>query len=176
MSGDNKNLLLAIALSLVILLGFQAGYNYFFPKPQQPPRPAGQAEVTQPAAPTPGQPVQVPSPGGATGAPGTVLPGATPGSAPRNELLAKSPRVKINTPRIHGSIALLGGRIDDVSLPSYRETIDPNSPEIVLFSPPGAADPYFVETGWVPVGPGIAVPGPETLWTADRTELTPRLR
>ena len=173
---DNKNLLLAIVLSLAILLGFQAAYDFFFPKP--PPPPARQAETMQP--PAPGQPAPVPgagggvagAPGAVTPAPGVAIPEAVAGPARRAELLAKAPRVSINTPRIHGSISLLGGRIDDVTLPNYRETLDPNSPEIVLFSPPGAADAYFAQSGWIPVGGNVEVPGPETLWTADRDELT----
>ena len=57
--------------------------------------------------------------------------------------------MRIDNGAIHGSIALKGGRIDDVTLASYRETVDPNSPEIVLLSPPGAPHPYFAEYGWV---------------------------
>ena len=73
---------------------------------------------------------------------------------------------------IHGSIALKGGRIDDVTLARYRETIDPNSPEIVLLSPPGSPHPYFAEYGWVAGDAATAMPGPETLWTAEGGELT----
>ncbi|MFO1153958.1 MAG: membrane protein insertase YidC [Rhodospirillales bacterium] len=173
--GDNKNLLLAIVISLAIILGFQAASNYFFPKPQRPASaPAEQAQTPQPAPAVPGQTV-VPPGGGVAGTPtpATPMPGVVPAAAQRGDLLGKSPRLRIDTPRVHGSIALKGGRLDDVTLPSYRETLDPNSPEIVLFSPPGAADPYFVETGWVAVGTGVAVPGPETLWSADRDVLTP---
>ncbi len=57
--------------------------------------------------------------------------------------------MRIDNGAIHGSISLKGGRIDDVTLQRYRETVDPNSPEIVLLSPPGAPSPYFAEYGWV---------------------------
>ena len=74
----------------------------------------------------------------------------------RAEALAQSPRVRIDNGAVHGSIALKGGRIDDVTLANYRETVDPNSPEIVLLSPPGAPHPYFAEFGWVAGDAGTA--------------------
>ena len=67
---------------------------------------------------------------------------ARPRSPPR-------PRVKIDTPRLSGSISLKGARIDDLSLVQFRETVDPSSPAIVLYSPSGTADPYYAEFGWV---------------------------
>ena len=178
---DNKNLLLAVVISMVILFGFQAGFKYFFPKPPEPTpvtQSAGPGEPATPGAITDGQatppgavatpsvpaaPAQVSAPGG----------GIMPSTSGRAEVIAHGPRVPINTPSIHGSIALTGGRIDDVTLAQYRETLDPHSPEIVLFTPPGTKDAYFAETGWVPVGNAVAVPGPETVWTADVNELTP---
>ena len=90
----------------------------------------------------------------------------------RAEALAQSPRVRIDNGSVHGSIALKGGRIDDVTLANYRETVDPNSPEIVLLSPPGAPHPYFAEYGWVAGEAGTAMPGADTLWTAEGGELT----
>ena len=173
---DNKNLLLAVVISLLILFGFQAGYNYFFPKPPAPEQ-TEQADKTAATAPgtlaaPAGQGVGV-QPPGAPGA--SVLSGAAaaPSVLSRADLVKRSgPRIRINTTRIHGSVALTGGRLDDITLAQYRETLDPNSPEIVLFSPLGAQDAYFAETGWVPVGGAIAVPGPDTVWTADGDELT----
>ena len=40
-------------------------------------------------------------------------------------------------------------RIDDLSLVQFRDTVDPLSPAIVLFSPSGTANPYYAEFGWV---------------------------
>ncbi len=57
--------------------------------------------------------------------------------------------MRIDTPRLHGSIALNGGRIDDLTLATYHDTVDPKSPEVVLLWPTGTADPYFAEFGWV---------------------------
>ena len=69
---------------------------------------------------------------------------------PRDAAIAATPRIKIESPRISGSISLKGARIDDVALTQYRETVDPKSPAIVLFSPSGTAEPYYAEFLWVP--------------------------
>src|SRR5262245_17249371 len=113
---DQKNTILFIALSAVILFG----WSLLFPphKPTPPPQ-APPPGTTAPApAPTPG-----PTPGP------TEPPPVKPMT--REEALAQSPRVPIQTPRLGGSIALKGGRIDDLSLTQYRETVDPKSPPIV---------------------------------------------
>ncbi|PJI54316.1 membrane protein insertase YidC, partial [Methylobacterium radiotolerans] len=85
---------------------------------------------------------------------------------------ARSPRVRIETPALSGSIALKGGRVDDVSLKNYHETIDPKSPEIVLFSPAGTETPYYAEFGWVGANAG-PLPTNDTLWTSDGKTLSP---
>jgi YidC/Oxa1 family membrane protein insertase len=172
MREDNRNLIVAIALSLAILLGWQ----YFFAAPQaeRQRQAAQQQQSTQvnPTAPNP-----PPSPSQAGGASPTV-PGTVPSTpaAPtvqtREAALASSPRVAIDTPAIAGSINLRGGRIDDVSLKNYRETVDPKSPIIVLLSPTGAQNPYYAEFGWVGAQAG-SLPNQNTVWTADKTSLTP---
>ena len=162
MSTEQRNLFLAIALSLAILLGFQ----FFVEKPRQaPPAPPQATEQTQPA--TPGAP---PVPGQATL---PVAPGAAGPLAPpvREQALAKAPRVRIDTPRLSGSISLAGGRIDDLVLKDYRQTTDRNSPPITLLEPPGAANPYFAEFGFVAASPGVTLPPPDAVWQADREQI-----
>ncbi|NJL08673.1 MAG: membrane protein insertase YidC, partial [Methylacidiphilales bacterium] len=81
--------------------------------------------------------------------------------------LAATPRVAIETGRLRGSVNLRGGRIDDLSLLNYRETVDPKSPNIVLLSPSGSEHPFYAEFGWVgPPNGAIPLPGPTTEWTA----------
>ena len=64
-------------------------------------------------------------------------PASTPASAhpTREEAVAETPHVRIDTPALHGSVSLIGARLNNLTLARYRETLDPNSPEIVLLSP-----------------------------------------
>ena len=166
MNEESRNLLIAIALSLAILIGWQM---FFLPKAeravtQQPPATSAQRTDATPAAPdrdaaTPAAPVA-----------GKAAPAAVPGASatqPRDAVLAKSPRVKIETPSLSGSINLIGGRLDDLKLVKYRVSVDPGSPVITLLSPEGARNAYYAEPGWVaPAGSTVKVPGPDTRWTA----------
>jgi YidC/Oxa1 family membrane protein insertase len=170
MKEDNRNLLLAITLSVIILLGWQ----FFYAKPQM----ERQQQIAQQNQQTQGQPAPgtAPAPSNVPGQ-ATAVPGAgraAPVAATREQALALSPRVRIETPRIAGSIALTGARIDDVSLKAFRETVDPNSPIIVLLSPLGSPHGYYSDFGWV-AGPGANVPLPSatTVWTPDAQVLTP---
>ena len=170
MEDQQKNLFIAIALTVLIMIGYQLFVTPLFEKPK-PPAPV----QTQTTASTPPAPAAPPAavPGLAPG-----VPGAAPGpsaAAPksRTEVLAENPRIRIDTPKLHGSIDLVGGRVDDLRLAAYHETIDPKSPEIVLLSPLGTQDAYFVDVGWSASDKSI-VPGDDTRWTA-KTEgaLTP---
>jgi YidC/Oxa1 family membrane protein insertase len=162
---DNKNTILAIALSALVLLGWQ----YFFAGPQDKARQEQlqtQQQKTIAAGTSPNsQPVQAPPQSAPPQVPGQAS--APAGAAPvdRTAALASSPRVAIATDSVQGSIALKGGRIDDLSLVKFRETVDPKSPPIVLLSPSGAADPFYAEFGWTSAaGSGAKVPTADTLW------------
>ena len=151
---DNKNLSLAVTLSVAILVGFELYFKNTRPQPQDP---ATAAQMQQPQAQPPAadQAVQPPSaPAGGAVAPSAPAPAAAHGK-PRAEVLAMAPRVRIETPRLNGSIALKGGRLDDLILADYRETIKKDSKPITLLSPSGTAEPYFADFGW------IAATGPD---------------
>ena len=172
MKEDNRNLLLAITLSVVVLLGWQ--FFYGVPQMEKQKQIAQQNQQTQ-SQPVPGTNV-VPGPG-ATSPTGAALPSsvpATPAIETREQALARGPRIKIDTPKIAGSISLTGARIDDVSLKSYHETVDPKSPIIVLLSPLGGPNAYYSDFGWV-AAPGTSTPLPNatTVWTADQQVMTP---
>jgi YidC/Oxa1 family membrane protein insertase len=172
MREDNKNLLVAIGLSMAVLLG----WNVFYAGPQTE-RARQQAQQTAQTQPGAAVPTGAPSPSQAGGpaapVPGTVpAPAAAPTLEPREAVIARTPRVAIDTPSIRGSISLRGGRIDDVALKNYRETVDPRSPNIVLLSPAGTQNPYYADFGWVGGQPG-SLPGPDTVWTADQQTLAP---
>jgi YidC/Oxa1 family membrane protein insertase len=103
--------------------------------------------------------------------PGAVPPSTTTVAATRQAALDLSPRVGIQSPSFKGSIALRGGRIDDLVLAKYREKVDPASPNVVLFSPsrsPQQFQPYYAEFGWI-AGAGVKQPMPdsETLWRVE---------
>ncbi len=174
MKEDNRNLLLAITLSVVILLGWQ----YFYAKPQMEKQQQIAQQNQQALSPTPAPGTGVaPAPTTVPGQAATSVPGVAPASAvaaTRDQALALSPRVRIDTPKITGSIALTGARIDDISLKAFRETVDPNSPIIVLLSPLGGPNGYYSDFGWVAApGAPVSLPNATTVWTPDAQVLTP---
>ncbi|CCE11905.1 Inner membrane protein oxaA [Bradyrhizobium sp. STM 3843] len=166
---DNRNTILAVVLSGLVLIAWQ----YFYNMPQMERQRAQQAQTElakkQAAQPETSQPqtsTSAPQPG-SSGAPSAPSTNAPAGSAvvPRDAALEATPRVKIDTPRLAGSISLKGARIDDLALVQYRETVDPKSPAIVLFSPSNTAHPYYAEFGWVAgAGSSVGVPNQNTVW------------
>jgi YidC/Oxa1 family membrane protein insertase len=174
---DQRNLLFAVILSFAVLLGWQ----YFFAAPRLQDEQARQEFSKQVDAQRSGAEVQ--------GLPGVGTSPITPPSASspaagaqpatmtvtREEALRLSPRVPIRTPSLEGSIALKSGRIDDLVLIKYRETVEPSSPHVTLLSPTGSPAPYFAEYGWVPQGgTDTKVPDRETLWAVESGDtLTP---
>jgi YidC/Oxa1 family membrane protein insertase len=163
---DQKNTLLAIVLSALVLIGWQ----FYFGLPQMEKQ--KQAQQQQQQQQTQQQPGAPPAPGAPTQqAPGTAPPAPGQPSAPpaqtmtRESALAASPRVRIETPSVSGSIALKGARIDDLALIKYRETVDPNSPAVVLLAPSGSPHPFYAEFGWSPPsGTQAKLPNSDTVW------------
>jgi len=162
---DQKNTILAIVLSALVLIAWQ----YFVGIPQmekQKQEALLKQKQQQQQVQTPGQPAPA-----AQGGVQPQLPGQ--GAAPtinqvltRDAVIKASPRIMIETPRLRGSISLKGAQIDDLALTLYRETVDPKSPPIVLLSPPGSPHPFYAEYGWVG-GSGAPVKAPDgnTVWT-----------
>jgi len=151
---DNRNMLLAIVLSAFVLIGWSLLSDKFFPTagPQTQQvengkvRPAPQPQA-DPAADSP-QALRA-----------------------RSVVLAETPRLKVETPRLTGSINLKGARFDDLDLVTQRETIAKDSPPVRLLSPAGAKDSYFAQFGWS--GQGVAVPDANSVWTASAPVLAP---
>jgi YidC/Oxa1 family membrane protein insertase len=83
----------------------------------------------------------------------------------RDQALAASPRIEIDSPGLTGSLALKGARIDDLKLKGYRQTIDKTSPLVELFRPEGAKNAYFAEFGWTAANVA-GLPTSDTVWTA----------
>jgi YidC/Oxa1 family membrane protein insertase len=173
---DSRNTIIAVILSGLVLIAWQ----YFYNIPQmerQRAQSQQQAELTK-TAPAPA-PTTAPSIAPEAGSPPTQATNAPPTSnAPmvnRDAAIAATPRIKIETPSVAGSISLKGARIDDLSLVKFRDTVDPNSPAIVLFSPSGTASPYYAEFGWVPAaGSSVRLPDQNTMWQQEGSgSLTP---
>jgi YidC/Oxa1 family membrane protein insertase len=172
---DNRNTILAVILSGLVLIAWQ----YFYNMPQmerQRAQTQAQAELnkpvpqTAPGSTTPGS--TTPQPGAA---PSAGQPGAAQPVVSRDTAIAASPRIKIDTPRLSGSIALKGARVDDLSLEKFRDTVDPKSSAIVLFSPSNTAHPYYAEFGWVgAAGSTAKLPDRDTVWQQEGSgSLTP---
>ena len=153
---DSKNLVLAMVLSALVLLGWSWASNRYFPTAnppatkivngkQEPAPPAPSAQPSAPATPKATQSVSA--------------------------ALASTPRVAIRTPTLLGSINLKGAQIDDLLLLKETQTLASNSPPVRLLSPLGAPGAYFATFGWTGQ-PGQA-PALDAVWTADSQALTP---
>jgi len=165
MDENNRNFLLAILLSIGVLFAWQF---FFVPKPhppaEKPPvEQSQQQQQTEQGPPRPGAQSETPAAGGPT-APAA----GTAAALTREEARVQSPRVTIDTPALRGSIALKGGRIDDLTLKDYRETVDPDSPNVILLSPAGGPHAYYTEHGFVggENAKDLALPSADTVWKA----------
>ena len=157
MKPDSKNFILAIVLSMAIIFVWQ----YFFVTPQLKQQ-AAQQQTTEQT--TGGQTTAQPGQSSA----GAQVPGnpATAGAVTREQAIATSQRVKIDTPFLEGSINLTGAALDDLKLKQYRETTDKTSPIITLLTPSGAPNAYFAEQGFVATpGSTVKLPDSKSVWT-----------
>jgi YidC/Oxa1 family membrane protein insertase len=155
---DQNNVFYAIALSVVVLITWQYFFaTSFLGKPAKP-------NTSQIGTMAPGTEIRPQTP--AAGTQTVAVPGPQRSEQfSRQQALARSQRIAIDTPRLRGSIALTGGRIDDLSLVQYRETTDPKSAAIELLSPSGSPQPFYAEFGWVDGSSmNLKVPTSETVW------------
>ncbi|MDR9484834.1 MAG: membrane protein insertase YidC [Sediminimonas sp.] len=154
MDDQNKNLILATALSFAVILIWFVLFPPPEPTPTDPNAPVESVQGEDPAeqapAGTPSAPADKPA---ATGAQEVAT-------------AQDAPRIEINTPRVSGSISLIGGRIDQLSLKDYRKTLEPGAEIVDMLSPLGSENPYYALYGWAP-GAGVTldqVPGANTEW------------
>ncbi len=162
---NSQNLILAVVLSLGVLLGF----HYFYDKPRAEAARQAAIEAQLKAAPP-----------AATVANAPTVNAPTAATQDRAALVSGADRVKIESPRVMGSLNLKGGQIDDLQLKNYHETPDvkgqPTSPPVTLLTPAGAAEPaqpYYAATGWL-ADAGVATPTADTVWKlTSGTTLTP---
>ena len=153
---DSKNLILAVVLSALVLLGWTWAANRYFPTANPPSTKVvngKQRPVPQPSA----QPAGVPTPAKFQSVAAA---------------LASGPRVRIQTPSLSGSINLKGAQIDDLVLVNQKQTIAKDSPPVRLLSPLGTPGAYIAQFGWT--AQGGQAPALDALWTADSQLLTPQ--
>ncbi len=163
---ENRNFILAIVLTIVILFGWE----YFYGAPQREaeeqalPEQAMPSEQGEVAAGVPEMNADV---GGTI--PGMAAPVVREFSESRENVVTARNNVVIDSARIKGTINLKGLRFDDVSLKDYHQTVEENSPIVTLLNPSEAAKAYFAEFGWI--GDGKR-PDANSVWTADKTVLS----
>ncbi|WP_419807344.1 membrane protein insertase YidC [Sphingomonas sp.] len=149
MTEERRNFILFAVIAAVILIGWQVGARYFLPA--NPPATVVVDGKSRPVA----NPAADPT---------ADSPAAT---RTRAQVLAETPRVRIDTPALSGSINLKGARIDDLVLKRHRETVAGDSQPIRLFSPAGAPEAYFTQLGWQ------GGPAADAVWRASGTVLSP---
>jgi YidC/Oxa1 family membrane protein insertase len=168
---NNRNLILAVALSIVLFFGWEFAMSRLYPQPKHPVAPV----AAQTSAGVPADSVQ------GTAPPPKVRPTREGGLQDASDLaleqkdlsadLAAPGRIRIDAPAVLGSINPIGARIDDVELKSHRQTVDQKSGPVRLFSPAGTPAQQFAQFGWV--GQGIKVPDANTAWQASGGPLAP---
>ena len=161
---NNKNLILATALSFLVVLG----WFWFFPP--EPPVETAPTEATQ-TGPVSDTPNAVP-----TGTTDASVPSANVAATAqtREEALANSPRVKIDSKRVFGSISLTGALIDDLSLKDYNVRLNDPTEKITLLSPIREDSGYWAFHAWWSPDKSVAaegVPSAKTLWQVKSGEV-----
>ena len=165
MTPENRNLIMAVALSMIVLLGWQI----FVIQPEMEKEAAEQeriaAEMAQSAA-TANDSGQ-PSASAASGTP-AIINNTAPAKA-----VDTAKRIVIDAPLVRGSFSVRGARLDDVILTSYNETLDENSGNIHFLKKTNSDTPFFAEFGWSSSDSGQTMPSADSLWSADRDVLSP---
>jgi YidC/Oxa1 family membrane protein insertase len=162
MNEDNRNLIMAVVLAALVLLG----WNYFVAMPQErQAQLAHQAQLAQAEKQKPVAQTQA-----VTGNVGHLSRAAA--------LASGGARIAVDTPSVDGSLRLKGARFDDLRFKNYHDTTNPKSAEIVLLSPEGTNYPYYAMFGWVAApGENVKVPDDSTPWKlvagAKLTQTTP---
>ncbi|MBT5783055.1 MAG: membrane protein insertase YidC, partial [Candidatus Marinimicrobia bacterium] len=150
---EQKNLFLAIAISIAIIVFFQL----LFPTPISEPIQNAENEVIAPAT--------------SIDEPKTNVIEII---KPKEDVLGIDERVNIQTPSLSGSINLKGAILDDLTLSNYKVSLEDNSDNIDLLSPDGTSNPYYIEFGWKALNNQQAqLPNLDTIWKSDSSNLTP---
>ena len=144
---NQKNLFLAIIISMAIIFGFQL----LVPQPERAP-------VTEDNNAQESVSLDIQSTSSAL-------------LLDREQVLEETIRITFDNSKIKGSINLEGGIIDDLVLEEYRETLDPTSDFITYLNPLGSQDAYYLDTGWVSPDSTIELPNNKSVWKADKSSI-----
>jgi YidC/Oxa1 family membrane protein insertase len=165
---EQRNIVLAIILTMAILFGFDMYMAQFQPPVDE----TAQSQAMNGDSAVPPASGDLPP---AASLPGMEAMGAVQAVRPRAEVLADDDRVTISTPKLKGSIRLKGARFDDLILTDYKDSLEADAQDVVLLAPQHTDDPYYVEYGWVSATePSSALPTANSVWTTDNTSLTPQ--
>ena len=145
---NQKNLFLAIIISMAIIFGFQLLV------PQQELAPVSEDQTSEQSL------VDLSLQGSSSG---KII--------DRSEVIDNSGRVAFNNSKIKGSINLAGALIDDLILMEFQETLDPTSQLIEFLNPLGSENSYYIDTGWVSSDSSIELPSINSIWEADRNSI-----
>ena len=169
---NQRNIILAVVLTAVILFGWDAGMRYFYPQATKP-VPASTAASPAAVPADPGTPAQPTREGGLTNAADIALE-----SRDLKVELAAGGRIPVEAPGLQGSIDTTGALIDDLTTRRHTATLEKDSGNARIFSPPGTPAQHFAQFGWVIPGGqqagAIGLPTAETVWQAPAdAKLTP---
>ena len=162
---ENKNALLAIVLSIIIIMLFEVLYsgserdNDLESEITEDASSISETEITKSAE-------NLPIPKIKKSSSGISL----KESVPKNR--KESARIKINSLKLKGSINLTGMRIDDLQLVEYKNDLDENSPDVTVLFPPNDTNGFFLQTGWVGETNDISLPDKNTQWVSDEDEIS----
>ena len=143
---DNRNVFVAIALSMSVLLFWGA----FFETPRNTAEQNNTQQVEKnnnksSIAPTINQPI--------------IIKKVT-----REEAINKNKRVAIENDNIIGSLSLEGALIDDISFKKHKQKVVDGENTVFLY-PQETENGFFIETGWTSIGNQIKVPSNNSVWT-----------
>jgi len=153
---EQGNLLLAIVLSLLILLGFQ----YFFESPKMEKEVEKKKQLKQTEDSLKNNLAN--------------LEDEVFGYLELDDALNKDERIKIDAPRLQGSISLKGLKIDDLTFKDYKETLNEDDKLVTLFKPSSTKGGYFSNFGWIKASSdeNFDVPNDQTVWSTNSKKIT----
>ena len=154
MNQDNRNLVLAIVCSALLVIGYQI----FFELPKQ--------QALEEQALRDQKDLNMSAPEKTNEEKQNVE------TSIKDSEIIKAPRISIETPSISGSITLAGARIDDIVLINYTKALDKESEKIKLFEKINSEKPYFAEFGWLGSGE-MDLPNSSSIWTTKSSILEP---